>query len=725
MVRSLFALGGLALAAGLVLGIAYPPQTPEQRAPEPTARVLTGTKTPFREDSEAPAHTIADPQRTAALRQLHTHEISAAAPVDAPGQGSPTSSQAAPGAMTAVWANDGSDKVTQDDLRMLTGNRPVPSRVWDGNGIHLFGAKNEVVSFNLVIEAAREAARDVAVEFNQLIAPNGFRIGSAPSTRDTVFDWVNRDIELFHVRYVQIKGLSSLSYDTYDERHIPEGLRRPMNADGFGRGGWADRPNSDKFYPDIAVPIELVPEFSIEAGQNQSVWADIYIPKEAPAGIYVGTVYVRENGNVRWRIPVELTVRHFELPDLPTAKTMVATLYEDITRRYSGESWPAAGSPADQLARRVMDRQFLVAHRHKISLIDDNHGTDEWLQVAPRPEWQRRLDGSLFTARYGYKGPGIGVGNNIYSIATFGWEGSWGPPSRSKAWSYADQWETWFRKNAPQTERFVYLIDESEDYAQTETWAAWLRSNPGVGRNLRSFATANLANAGAQLPSLDIVASWIAVGDTRAWNNAVAAWRKDPRKRIYFYNGQRPASGSFATEDDGVALRQLAWGQYKMGIDRWFFWEATYYTDFQGGRGDTNVFKTAQTFGGPPRIDPVKGMTGWNSSNGDGVLFYPGTDRIFPAESLNLEGPIASLRLKHWRRGIQDVDYIALARAIDPDATDRIVARMVPKALWEVGVSDPADPSWVRAPISWSTNPDHWEAAREELANIIERGNPP
>ena len=135
--------------------------------------------------------------------------------------------------------------------------------------------------------------------------------------------------------------------------------------------------------------------------------------------------------------------------------------------------------------------------------------------------------------------------------------------------------------------------------------------------------------------------------------------------------------------------------------------------------GETNVFQTAQTFGGSSSVDPVIGQTGWNYTNGDGVLFYPGTDKLYPADSYGVNGPFASLRLKYWRRGIQDVDYLTLAAAIDPAATQNIVNRIVPKVLWEYGVDNLSDPTYVHPDISWSNNPDVWEAARAQLAGII------
>ena len=237
----------------------------------------------------------------------------------------------------------------------------------------------------------------------------------------------------------------------------------------------------------------------------------------------------------------------------------------------------------------------------------------------------------------------------------------------------------------------------------------WINSNPGPGRRLMSMATLPLPDAVESTTALDIPTSWVALGVTDEWQIAADSYRADANKRLYLYNGTRPATGSFAIEDDGVALRVLAWAHHKKRIDRWFYWNAAYYDNYQGNTGQTNVFQTAQTFGDLDEVDNVLGETGNNYLNGDGVLLYPGTDTRYPGDSYDVMGPFASLRLKHWRRGIQDVDYLTLSMAISPTRTAEIVDSLIPKVLWEYGVTDAEDPTYVHTDISWPIDPDDWE----------------
>ena len=624
------------------------------------------------------------------------------------------------GGVSAIWANDGGDKVARAELRSTGHPEQVINSIWNGTEIQLQGAQNEVLSFNLVLEAATEEACDVSVTFPCLTGSQGYRLVSMQVSEDGLFAWTNREIELFFVRYLEMEGLSRLSYETYDERHVPQRMRRPWTEEGYGEGAWTNRPDHNQFYPEIAVPMELVPAFTIGVGENQSVWVDVYIPKEAPPGMYTGMVSIVEGGSVTSTIPVSLQIRTFTLPDQPAAKTMVFLGYRDINQRYLDDPWPNSGTPNEARSKAIRDRHFLMAHRHKISLIDDDPGVEVWNRDRPRPEWEGRLSGGLFTRTNGYAGPGEGTGNGVYSIGTYGtW--LWKDEGSTGMWAHADGWETWFASNSPTTERFLYLVDESFDYAQTEIWAQWLKTNPGPGSNLLSFATIPLPEAVSNVPSLHVPASWFTTGISNRWENDAQAYYANPSKRFFLYNGKRPANGSFATEDDGIALRELAWAQYKKKINRWFFWESTYYNNFQGGMGETRVFQSAFTFGAIGETNDVLGETGWNYSNGDGVLFYPGTDRVYPEDSYDVEGPFASLRLKHWRRGIQDVDYLVMAASFAPARVAEIVEELVPRALWEYGVTDVDDPTWVRTDISWPTNPDWWESARKELGDIIEQ----
>ena len=623
-----------------------------------------------------------------------------------------------------IWANTGEDKVTQDELRSTIDPNAVLNSVWDGAGISLFGARNEVVAFNLVLEAPNVEATSVNVTLTSLSGPDGANITTREATDDDLFNYIGRDIELFYVRYLEIKGVSTdlffAGYD-YDERHIPERCRRPYDSDGEGSGEWTDRPCQNKLYPEIAVPLELNSPFTISAGTNQSIWGDIYIPKSTPAGIYNGTISIMEDGIVTWEAPISLQVRDFTLPDLPSARTMLYYSQENINDRYLGEEYPEPGSLAYAQGLELTDRHFQLAHRHKISLVGNPDGYTPIEEMDQA--WLPRLTGELFTPERGYDGVGVGVGNNIYVIADYGsW--LWQEGGRAEMWANSDAWVAWFEEQAfiTPTEYFLYLIDESDDYDQIERWAEWINDNPGSGQRLMSFATIDLPLAASNTPSLDIPASWAQFAIPKPWQDAAADYAADPDKGFYMYNGSRPASGSHAIEDEGVALRELAWGQYKLGIDRWFYWESTYYDNYQGDMGQTNVFQQAQTYGSLDEFDDVLGETGWNYLNGDGVLFYPGADTRFPEDSYDVMFPFASLRLKLWRRGIQDVDYLIMAAAIDPERTAQIVQALIPSVLWEVGVTDPDDPTWVLSDISWSIDPDLWEKARGELADIIESG---
>ena len=108
----------------------------------------------------------ATPDGTIALADAPTGDAGDPCAADTGGTSGTTS-------ITAVWANEGGDKVTQDELRATGHATAVVSSVWDGRCIRTFGAKNEVVSFNVVLEAATSKATKVSVSLGDLTGPGG------------------------------------------------------------------------------------------------------------------------------------------------------------------------------------------------------------------------------------------------------------------------------------------------------------------------------------------------------------------------------------------------------------------------------------------------------------------------------------------------------------------------------------------------------------------------
>ncbi|MCA9672235.1 MAG: DUF4091 domain-containing protein, partial [Myxococcales bacterium] len=81
--------------------------------------------------------------------------------------------------------------------------------------------------------------------------------------------------------------------------------------------------------------------------------------------------------------------------------------------------------------------------------------------------------------------------------------------------------------------------------------------------------------------------------------------------------------------------------------------------------------------------------------------------------------PIASIRLKNWRRGLQDVEYLALIRKKGHGKfVDKFVHTMVPRALHdEIKHED--------LPVAWPDDGEKWLAARRTLAEVLKTNKLP
>ncbi len=108
----------------------------------------------------------------------------------------------APSGIHRIWAIDDSEKIKQEDL-----NNPLAidpnNTVWKNNAVNIFGARNEIIAFQLIIQADSSGVSQVNVEISNLKNGNSAISGSATGSMDP-FDYRGRNVELFTEHYLNM-----------------------------------------------------------------------------------------------------------------------------------------------------------------------------------------------------------------------------------------------------------------------------------------------------------------------------------------------------------------------------------------------------------------------------------------------------------------------------------------------------------------------------------------
>jgi len=583
-----------------------------------------------------------------------------------------------------IWAVGDGEKVLRDDL-----NHPDRSgnSVWNGKIVRLFGARNETVAFQLIVETGEEGIGGVHVDMSALLHASGQQHGSIANRTDSagnaaaVTPW--RRIEVFTQHYLYVPPeLSTLPQWFYAESAPPK-----------HRTGWI---------PDALIPADARADLggqpvTVSPRANQGFWIDISIPNEEAltAGVYRGQVdvrYTRSGAETALVIPVELQLFDFALPDENHSKTFVYV--SDVSAYF-----PETPEWRDELRR--------MAHRHRFDLVGSEAHNQPFDAEMMEP-YRKYLDGSFFTRENGYEGPGEGVGEQVFPIGMYGDPvlGDSSDPAAMQA--EADKWVSYFDGLEWRGAYFLYLIDEPRNDK-----FPWIREQVGIVRGS--------AGPGKRLPILT----------TRAYDPEIAdaidiwcAHKIDPQTashcaetadRAWFYNGYRPYHGSLILEAEAVDLRANSWLRWRYGIEGYFIWHGTHWKhNHQGPRGrwHQNVYGYPVTFMYVSNNETMfYGKDGVHWGNGDGLLFYPGREPFFQEQDRGVNGPISSIRMKNLRRGIQDYEYLWLAaqrgRRTEADA---IAREAVPAGMHETAADGPA---------SWSSCGSDWDGYRRKAAELI------
>jgi hypothetical protein len=548
--------------------------------------------------------------------------------------------------------------------------------VWDSarRTVLLKAARNEFTAYQLIVENDGRL-EDVDVRASPLRHASGVLLDG-------------RNVAVYKTWYVQVRQAST----GYDKLSL-----------------------GPAWYPDALMPYRKarlntgfpfsIPDLynNIPGQKNHTIWIDVYVPHEreaAPPGRYTGAVEVTWKGG-RDRVPVELDVWDFALPHENHLKG-------DIWNGSMRNMPPEEELLYYQLARRHRFVPLIYAYRPKISVEGAKVELD-WSEFDRRVA--RYYDGSAFTDQDGYWGPGYGQ-PLTHMMLPFDIESEkhgnpWpvAMPPAGRTPEYEAVWRETARQVKAHLDRdprwrkvmkvaFLNGLDESYNESAYEKMIYYGRLlQDAMGKDWFKYRIDGGYSWEAMEKLSSVVNLWVA--HTVAWDNDKMEHFRKRGVESWFYGPmiyeQRKNSGCGSNtflDLDLLVNRAIGWigWKYRSGWVEWEFdWNAY------------AVWYEAENFKEAHR-----------TYNGSGQLIYRGA-------VMGYREPVASVRLKAQRRGLQDYEYFHILerKTGSKAAADAIVNRIVYKqpfgkqAMLDVEI--------------WKNNPDDWERARIEAGERIVR----
>jgi glycosyl hydrolase family 123 len=458
------------------------------------------------------------------------------------------------------------------------------------------------------------------------------------------------------------------------------GLANPSAADG-----------ATGAFPDALVPDvdDVVGEkrnafpFDVPAGESRAVWVEFHVPADAAAGAYTGslTVHAADGDS---QVPVQLTVWDFALPSTSSLKTAFGMTYGGIAKVHG-----VSGEAMTELRQRYA--QLALDHRFTIAGLWDDGQTGDWSHFDNA--YGPFLDGNASTQLKGAKLTQLQSGANLSSAAE---HSDWATHFKSKGWF---------------DRLFQYTCDEPPLTCQWSDIGPRAQNAKQADPNFRTLVTTDMAEAqqNGAVDAIDVMVplvnfmddrgydayGWTAGGLTRSQYDG---FLQKPDKELWLYQSCM-SHGCGGTVDIGNPtadqLYFTGWPSYAIDASNvrarameWF--------SFQYDATGELYYETTQAY--YDHDDPWSDEYQFNG-NGDGDLFYPGTVAKIGGTT---DIPVASLRMKMLREGMEDYEYLKLLASVGGAAdAKKIAAQLFPKAYQ-------ADPK-----------PADLMAARESIAREI------
>ena len=509
-----------------------------------------------------------------------------------------------------VYMTDGLARVRPDDPPAV-----APS-------ILIRAARNEYEPFQVVIHAGPDGLTGVSANAGDLRAREGLIDAS--------------NLTFYREQYVHVTKSSPRSKE--GEGWYPDALI-PFAAPGMERG-------KARY---TGAP------FDVEAGKNQPVWIDVYVPKDTPPGVYTSTVTITATNQKPVALTLQLTVWNITLPDTPSMRSNFGKLGTDIAKAHQVEmnskefqtpEWNyAAALAAHRISPIIPNTLYPRVH--------DDGSIDYARTHAGLKRWMETFHVTGFPIRIlGDDPAGKDRARNVTHLRAM------------YAYLKANGWE----KTA-----YVYVLDEpnnAKDYEEVRSRAKMIHeSQPGIKVLCTEQPGAGEKGWGTLVGSVDI---WVPLWTL--FDEATLTERERAGDEVWSYTalsqGRKGRDTPYWEIDFPLLdFRIPAWISWRCGATGLLYWTPVHWSDTPDMWTDPGTYRA-----------------NGDTYNGEGALFYPGT-------AAGIDGPIVSMRLKQIREGFEDYEYLKLLADRGDrkfaDDTVRTIARSwsdwdpTPRALYD------------------------------------------
>lgn len=446
----------------------------------------------------------------------------------------------------------------------------------------------------------------------------------------------------------------------------------------------------------------------VAAGENQPFWVTAKPRRGMKAGIYRGELKISANeGKSRFSVPMEVRVFDFDFPDRMTCETAFGLTYQTVF------DYHHATSKADKVA--IAEKYIEMFARHHITPYSPYYGvtagtyTDKWTKT-PDPAdstpvfswdaWDNAISNAL--ERYHF---------NTFVLNIRG-KGSMDPASRGPQAMrringvcetnalydvymkrYLEAVESHIRERGWLDKAYIYAFDEPEesdygymceDLDRMRRHAPSLRRMVSTAPNEKLFGSINL---------------WCPI--TEHYNREMAHARQKAGDGLWWYItfSSKPPKVNEHVEHSGVDMRVWLWQTWMEKVQGVIIWESV-------------CWNRKAIYPDPERPqNPYEDAMVWTSkhpwNSGEGRYVYP-PQRCFETKDPVVEGPVDSIRFEMLREGVEDYEYFAMLKRLDPASPLLAVPPEVTSSLDD-----------------YSVDPAGMEAHRMRLAEAIERASHP